>query len=92
MRDEPTYTCPVCGYSGLRELPWSGSAPSDEICASCGIHFGYDDVAGGDEARRLAVYSEWRDRWVADGYPWFSRATSTPDGWDAEAQHRQVSD
>ena len=37
------HTCFVCGYPELDELP----DRSDEICPSCGFHFGYDDAASG---------------------------------------------
>ena len=46
------FTCPVSGYPELEEPPWTDGSGSDEICPSCGIHFGYDDAAGGDAARR----------------------------------------
>ena len=52
-----THTCPVCGYAGLDDPPWQGGAPSDEICPSCGTHFGYDDAAGGDVERMQAAIS-----------------------------------
>jgi hypothetical protein len=47
--------CPVCGYE-LAFAPWSDDSPSDEICPSCGIQFGYDDAAGGSVACRAGVY------------------------------------
>jgi hypothetical protein len=83
-------TCPACGYRGLREPPWQADSPSDEICVSCGIHFGYDDAAGGDVSKRDAVYQDWRERWIATGCRWFSPTSPPPEGWNADAQVRRV--
>ena len=33
--------------------PWAGASASLEICPCCGIHFGYDDYAGGAADARL---------------------------------------
>ncbi len=77
-----TIVCPVCRYDGLTEPPWVDGSASDEICPSCGIHFGYDDAAGGDPARRNELYLDWREHWVARGMPWFSVGRSQPNGWD----------
>lgn len=85
------YTCPVCGYGGLTEPPWDNDAPSDEICASCGTHFGYDDAAGGDAARRQAKYRELRERWIARGMPWGSADIQpAPANWDPRRQLKSV--
>jgi hypothetical protein len=70
--------CPVCGYPGLYEPPWSGDGASDEICPSCGMHFGYDDFAEDDTAAREAMYTELRQRWHAAGRPWFSPVRTQP--------------
>jgi hypothetical protein len=80
------FLCPVCGFAGLEEPPWSDAAPSDEICPSCGTHFGFDDAAKGDAARREARHRELRERWKAAGCPWFSRATQPPTSWDPATQ------
>ena len=85
------YTCPVCGYGGLVEPPWSDGSGSDEICPSCGIHLGYDDVAGGDAGRREAIYRERRATWIAAGMPWWS-PNRPPPGWDPEEQLRAVTE
>lgn len=54
------HTCPVCGYSGDQEFE-----PRDyQICGCCGTEFGYDDDFG-------VTFQELRDRWVANGCPWF---------------------
>lgn len=71
------YTCSVCGWPRLR-LP-----PRDhQICPCCGTHFDYDDYG--------MTHAELREDWAAKGYPWFSRYTPAPDGWDAGAQLRAV--
>jgi hypothetical protein len=85
------FLCFACGYPKLVEPPWDNDEGSDEICPSCGIHFGYDDAAGGDPARREEVYREWRLGWIAGGMTWWSRSDS-PAGWDPGVQLRSVLD
>jgi hypothetical protein len=80
------YLCPVCGYPDLVEPPWTNDQGSDEICASCGTHFGYDDAAGGDAAEREAAYRQLRDTWQASGCRWFSPRVPPPSGWDPMTQ------
>jgi hypothetical protein len=86
-----TYLCPVCGFSGLRQPPWSNDSASDEICRSCGTHFGYDDTAGGNPAAREAIYRQRRDEWITAGMTWWS-SVEPPAGWDPEAQLRSVTE
>ena len=75
--------CPACGFNGLTDPPWSVSgSPSDEICPSCGIHFGYDDAAGGDPQERARLYGNWRDTWEFYGCIWSSKGQRPPPGWD----------
>ena len=62
--------CPVCGHlldEPSRSLVTGGG--SYEICASCGIQFGYSDEAGGDLASRERIYAIWRREWEAAGSP-----------------------
>jgi hypothetical protein len=80
------YLCPVCGYPELRDQPWENDAPSDEICPSCGTHFGYDDVAGGDAGRREQVWRERRAEWKTLGMPWFSKGQPRPSDWRPQEQ------
>jgi hypothetical protein len=84
------FVCPVCGFPGLSEPPWSGAAASDEICPSCGTHFGYDDAAGGRLADRARIYEKLRRAWAASGYSWFSRSKARPPSWDPIAQLRSI--
>jgi hypothetical protein len=74
--------CPVCGFHGLEDEPWSGGCPSDEICECCGVHFGFDD--------RVRSHRELRERWVAEGMRWFSGPV--PPDWDPRAQLRRIRD
>jgi rubredoxin len=80
------HTCPVCGYPDLEQPPWANDAPSDEICPSCGTHFGYDDFAGGDAGRREQVYRALRADWKAGGARWFSVGSAAPSDWDPAVQ------
>ena len=84
------YLCPVCGFPALEGPPWTNDFGSDEICPSCGTHFGYDDAADGDAARREAVYRRLRGRWRAMGCPWFSPGKPAPRGWDPANQLEAV--
>lgn len=83
--------CPCCGFAGLTEPPWVGTHGSDEICVCCGLHFGYDDMAGGDPRARPERYRVLREQWRSRGCPWFSQATPAPAGWDPIAQLASVS-
>jgi len=43
-KKELKYTCPVCGFNGLKEAPYGpNQEPSYEICPNCGFEFGFDD-------------------------------------------------
>ena len=83
-----TNLCPACGAT-LDFLPWSSDeSPSEEVCPCCGIHFGYDDAAGGDPAKRPLIYRQWRADWVALGSRWLSTTRPAPRGWSATMQLR----
>lgn len=80
------YRCPVCGFLGFPEPPWTEDGRASlEICPSCGVQFGYTDVAGEDAVARSRAHDEWRAQWIADGCPWRG-AHPPPAGWDPEAQ------
>src|SRR5258706_4290870 len=89
-KSQRRYVCPVCGYPGLQELPWQRESPSDEICPSCGTHFGYDDAVGGDKDARPAVYARLRGTWKGAGCQWSSPGADPPPGWDPHAQLKSV--
>lgn len=85
----PHWVCPVCGYDGLDSPPWTDTSASDEICSSGGTHFGYDDAAGGDPARRTEMHGTLREKWMAAGMRFWSER-ERPAGWDPVAQLRRV--
>ena len=81
-----TYTCPVCGYDRLAsppETPQDGTAPSYEICPSCGFEFGYDDTEGGE------TYESYRNKWIAGGCRWWWD-NDRPTVWDPVAQLKRI--
>jgi hypothetical protein len=85
------YTCPVCGYPDLTELPrGEATGGSYEICPSCGIQFGYSDEAGGDAVRRQAIYEKWRQQWIEKGMLWRSIGIKQPPDWNPKEQLRNV--
>ena len=66
------YTCPVCGFPALEESSRSPSGGgSYEICASCGLEFGYSDDSEG------FTYVSLRKEWMEEGYEVARRLTST---------------
>jgi len=82
--------CPVCGYT-LWFSPWVDENPSDEICPSCGIQFGYDDAQQGEDfSQRSAIYMRWRNKWIQDGMPWFSQSMGKPDNWNPNEQLKRI--
>lgn len=91
MKENPL--CPVCGFK-LDHPAWDPvNGPSDEICPSCGIQFGYSDAAGGDPARRQEVYRDWRRKWIEGGMKWDSAAVEDPPAdWDPVKQLQRLQD
>jgi hypothetical protein len=76
------YSCPVCGYDGLRRQP-----ADHLICPSCGTQFGYSDA--GD--RSLAdIYASLREGWIAAGAKWHSKVTPAPFLWNPWQQLRLI--
>ena len=57
-----TAACPVC-QSELDFDPWHGDSPSNEICPSCGIQFGYNEARS---EFRQRIYALWREAWLAN--------------------------
>lgn len=81
------FTCPVCGYPELQELPRSPrtGGGSNEICPSCGFQFGVRDDDRG------IGYDEWRSAWIAKRMPWDSAGIQAlPPGWDPVIQLRRI--
>lgn len=77
--DQSLYHCRVCGYKHL-DFPWGsdGRTPSFEICDCCGVEFGYED------STRAGIRA-YRERWLAEGAPWFD-PKQKPAGWTPEVQ------
>ena len=78
------YTCPVCGFDRLREPPYGpANEPSYEICRCCGFEFGFD----GENS--IIIFSEFRQRWIDAGVPWFI-STLKPKNWDYQKQLKNI--
>ena len=72
--------CPGCGYSGLDKPAYNGFGnPSFDIC-DCSVH---NNQATTTHSTSFAVL---RDRWIAKGMPWHSRAFAAPAGWAPRLQ------
>jgi hypothetical protein len=54
------------------------------------MQFGYDDAAPGGAKQRLAIYDDWRNRWIKDGMRWDKGSSDPPIGWNAANQLRQL--
>ena len=77
------YACHVCGL--LQDSPpWGedGETPLFEICACCGVEFGYGD------ATIIAVHRT-RDRWLEKGAKWFMPKFK-PIDWSLGRQLAQI--
>ncbi len=72
------YTCPVCGYEHLED-----PAMDDEICPSCGTHFGYHDYN--------RTHQQLRNAWHESGAKWWSLEEPSPSYWNPEIQLENLS-
>lgn len=79
--------CPVCGYL-LAFIPWKESDGQD-ICSSCGIQFGEDDL--GDSKKDDLIYLNWREAWIKNGMKWWSKSDDKPKNWNPKEQLKQIS-
>lgn len=68
-----SYLCPVCGFDQLEDPP-----VNDEICPSCGTHFGYHDAT--------RPHQELTLKWIFDGMPWRSPVERPPLNWNPRNQ------
>ena len=76
--------CPVCGYVDLDFSPYDNhGSPSFEICPCCGVEFGYDDFSISHESLR--------EKWVCNGFKWFSKHNKPPQGWNPIKQLEEAS-
>jgi hypothetical protein len=82
---QDTFVCPVCGYPGLTEPPYSPRTGrgSYDICPSCWFEYGVDDDDKG------YTHERWRAQWIAAGMPW--RFGEPPERWDPVEQLRRIS-
>ena len=82
LNDENSY-CRVCGYQpGF--LPWGddGKSPTYEICACCGVEYGYEDCT-------IISVKAYREKWVAEACVWFDRKLK-PQNWIFKEQFENV--
>jgi hypothetical protein len=85
------YFCPVCGFE-LVSPAWENDSPSDEICPSCGIQFGYNDMIDNLQTRKM-IYVEWRKKWIEEGMKFWSTKNPfhpQPKDWDPEKQLENI--
>lgn len=71
------FTCPVCGYANLPELPTDFT-----ICNCCGSQFDYR----GNNAIDDRSHEELRRDWVAKGCNWWSERVRKPAEWQPQMQ------
>jgi len=84
------YACPVCGYLGFDEPPWSDNgSPSYDICPSCGVEFGYGDFRQ-DEAERRKRWRDLRQEWISRGMQWSSPVEPQPSDWNPVKQLQSI--
>lgn len=75
-----TYTCPVCGFDKLQEIPFDKkNNPSYEICPCCGFEFGFE----GDNSKH--TFNQYREQWLEEGAKWF-REDAKPKDWTLKKQ------
>jgi hypothetical protein len=80
-----SYLCPVCGFDGLEEPPYSPSGNGlYEICPCCGFQFGVTDDNQG------ISFHEWREAWIDRGMPWDKGSSDPPIGWNPSRQLRNL--
>jgi len=98
-----TFTCPVCGYSGLTAAPY---ANLQELPVPTHAVPPYEDVLGmpsyevcpccefefgNDDNPGTAIgvsFEQYRAEWLSNGANWWSKKPGPPPGWDALAQLR----
>jgi hypothetical protein len=83
--DKADYYCRVCGLFQNEDIPpWGldGHCPSFDICACCGVEFGYEDCS--PESTKA-----FRKEWLAKGTPWFD-PKEKPENWSIEEQLKNI--
>lgn len=78
------YICRVCGRNCQPFMPWDEDEkdPSFEICGCCGVEWGYEDFT-------LDGIHQYRQQWMANGFPWLAK-NLIPPNWDAEKQMQAI--
>jgi transcription elongation factor Elf1 len=77
------FTCPVCGYAELEDIPWDDEyTPSFTICDCCGVEFGYEDATQEGKLK-------YRKQWIASGGKWFNPAKK-PENWNMNDQLKKI--
>ena len=77
--EQPFLFCRVCGLE-QPSPPWGadGKSPTFDICACCGVEFGYEDSLP-------AAVEAYRKKWQSAGMKWWI-LKEKPEGWDLESQ------
>jgi hypothetical protein len=87
MREwKPTYTCPVCGYSGLEKPShnrWGDG--SQDICDCCGTEFGYEDAVRDKLKDYPKRWEGLRNKWINNSAKWFNPKMK-PKNWKLQNQ------
>lgn len=76
--------CRVCGLFTKNYFPWGldGATPTYDICACCGVEFGYEDSS-------VNSVRGYRTKWIADGAKWWDHGQK-PGGWNVDDQLKEL--
>jgi hypothetical protein len=82
VNNDEINVCRICGL--LQETPWGedGKTPSFDICACCGVEFGYEDSS------LKAIYA-YRQKWLDTGAKWYL-LEFLPENWDLDEQLKNI--
>lgn len=84
MGRDDLFKCPICGYGVFKSPPFLlDGYPSYDICPCCKFQYGLDDYPYETLEESFTI---WREKWVNNGYPWFSDYTKPPENWDGKKQ------
>jgi hypothetical protein len=83
MLEVKYYPCRICGLL-QEDPPWGedDKTPSFEICACCGVEFGYEDI-------NFVSIRNYRARWLEEGAEWFD-VKAKPMEWNLEEQLKNI--
>ncbi len=90
------HTCLICGFANLlKNLIVDGQIQStNEICVSCGFHYGYDNLNGSGEypesLSERGIIMHYRNNWIKNGMKWWSMACMSPDNWNPKEQLKNI--